>query len=67
LTQLGHPDYFKTVSYRGNSGGAGGDGADGIGFLLMDGSLATNRGDLQWHRKLGRQLGLQLFQQQPAV
>jgi len=32
---------FKTVSYRGNSGGAGGDGADGIGFLLMDGSLAT--------------------------
>jgi type IV pilus assembly protein PilY1 len=31
---------FKTVTYRGNSGGAGGDGADGISFFLMDG--ATN-------------------------
>ncbi len=28
---------FKTVSYRGDSGGTG-DGADGIGFFLMDGS-----------------------------
>jgi type IV pilus assembly protein PilY1 len=27
---------FKTVTYRGNSGGAGGDGADGISFYLMD-------------------------------
>ncbi|MEP7246488.1 MAG: PilC/PilY family type IV pilus protein, partial [Gammaproteobacteria bacterium] len=27
---------FKTVTYRGNSGGAGGDGADGISFFLMD-------------------------------
>jgi type IV pilus assembly protein PilY1 len=30
---------FKTVTYRGNSGGAGGDGADGIGFFLMDGAV----------------------------
>jgi type IV pilus assembly protein PilY1 len=31
---------FKTVTYRGDSGGAGKDGADGISFFLMDGSLA---------------------------
>ncbi|HWM65072.1 MAG TPA: PilC/PilY family type IV pilus protein [Steroidobacteraceae bacterium] len=38
---------FKTVTYRGNSGGNGGggtvdghNGADGISFFLMDGSLA---------------------------
>src|SRR5580698_1364393 len=29
---------FKTVTYRGNSGGTGGDGADGMGFFLMDGA-----------------------------
>jgi type IV pilus assembly protein PilY1 len=29
---------FKTVTYRGNSGGAGGDGADGMSFFLMDAS-----------------------------
>jgi type IV pilus assembly protein PilY1 len=29
---------FKTVTYRGNSGGGGGDGADGISFFLMDAS-----------------------------
>jgi type IV pilus assembly protein PilY1 len=29
---------FKTVTYRGNSGGAGADGADGISFYLMDAS-----------------------------
>jgi type IV pilus assembly protein PilY1 len=27
---------FKTVTYRGDSGGAGGDGADGISFYLID-------------------------------
>jgi type IV pilus assembly protein PilY1 len=32
---------FKTVTYRGNSGGAGGDGADGISFYLMDASKLT--------------------------
>ncbi|HEY3786433.1 MAG TPA: PilC/PilY family type IV pilus protein [Steroidobacteraceae bacterium] len=31
---------FKTVTYRGNSGGAGTDGADGMSFFLMDGSLS---------------------------
>ncbi len=31
---------FKTVTYRGNSGGAGRDGADGMSFFLMDGSLS---------------------------
>jgi type IV pilus assembly protein PilY1 len=31
---------FKTVTYRGNSGGTGLDGADGMGFFLMDGSFA---------------------------
>ena len=29
---------FKTVTYRGDSGGGGHDGADGMGFFLMDGS-----------------------------
>jgi type IV pilus assembly protein PilY1 len=29
---------FKTVTYRGDSGGTGSDGADGISFYLMDGS-----------------------------
>ncbi len=33
---------FKTVTYRGDSGGAGGDGADGISFFLMDGSVTPN-------------------------
>jgi type IV pilus assembly protein PilY1 len=35
---------FKTVTYRGNSGGTGGDGADGISFFLMDGSVTPNIG-----------------------
>ena len=35
---------FKTVTYRGNSGGAGKDGADGISFYLMDGSKAAGIG-----------------------
>ena len=30
---------FKTITYRGNSGGNGNDGADGMSFFLMDGSL----------------------------
>jgi len=29
---------FKTVTYRGDSGGAGRDGADGLSFYLMDAS-----------------------------
>jgi len=35
---------FKTVTYRGDSGGAPGyqDGADGIGFFLIDGTLTPN-------------------------
>lgn len=35
---------FTTVTYQGNSGGAGKNGADGIGFFLMDGSVAPNVG-----------------------
>ena len=31
---------FKTITYRGDSGGTG-DGADGMSFFLMDGSIAT--------------------------
>ncbi len=31
---------FKTVTYRGDSGGAGGDGADGMSFYLIDGSVS---------------------------
>ena len=35
---------FKTVTYRGDSGGTGADGADGMSFFLMDGSVAPNPG-----------------------
>jgi type IV pilus assembly protein PilY1 len=35
---------FKTVTYRGDSGGTGGDGADGISFFLMDASQTPNIG-----------------------
>ena len=35
---------FKTITYRGDSGGSGGDGADGISFFLMDGSRAPGLG-----------------------
>jgi type IV pilus assembly protein PilY1 len=35
---------FKTVTYRGDSGGAGGDGADGLSFFLMDASQTPNIG-----------------------
>jgi len=31
---------FKTVTYRGDSGGAGKDGADGMSFYLINGSVA---------------------------
>ena len=37
-TNQGLQVIFKTVTYRGDSGGGGGDGADGMGFFLMDGS-----------------------------
>ena len=42
---------FKTVTYRGDSGGAGGDGADGISFFLMDASQPPNIGS--WGGSLG--------------
>lgn len=33
---------FKTVTYRGDSGGVGGDGADGMSFYLIDGSVSPS-------------------------
>jgi type IV pilus assembly protein PilY1 len=33
---------FKTVTYRGDSGGGGSDGADGISFFLMDGGTSLS-------------------------
>jgi type IV pilus assembly protein PilY1 len=38
---------FKTLTYRGDSGGANNDGADGMSFFLMDGSndITTNPQD----------------------
>ena len=42
---------FKTVTYRGDSGGAGGDGADGISFYLMDGAQPAGIG--AWGGSLG--------------
>jgi type IV pilus assembly protein PilY1 len=35
---------FKTVTYRGNSGGAAGDGADGISFFLLNAQLTSTSG-----------------------
>jgi len=35
---------FKTVTYRGDSGGTQGDGADGISFFMIDGSVAPSIG-----------------------
>ena len=32
---------FKTLTYRGDSGGDANDGADGMSFFLMDASIAT--------------------------
>ncbi|HVY22210.1 MAG TPA: PilC/PilY family type IV pilus protein [Steroidobacteraceae bacterium] len=42
---------FKTVTYRGDSGGSGGDGADGISFYLMDASNPAGIG--AWGGSLG--------------
>jgi type IV pilus assembly protein PilY1 len=35
---------FKSVTYRGDSGGGVGDGADGISFFMIDGSVAPSTG-----------------------
>ena len=35
---------FKTVTYRGDSGGTGQDGADGMSFYLLDGSVSPTNG-----------------------
>lgn len=38
---------FKTVTYRGDSGGAGKDGADGMSFFLIDGGVTP--GSTLWN------------------
>ncbi len=48
---------FKVVSYHGNSGGPGGDGADGLGFLLMDGSLTPGTAPYNGIGAVGGSLG----------
>jgi type IV pilus assembly protein PilY1 len=35
---------FKSIAYRGDSGGTAGDGADGISFFMMDGSVTPSIG-----------------------
>src|SRR6202166_4277702 len=35
---------FKSVAYRGDSGGGVGDGADGISFFMMDGAVTPSIG-----------------------
>lgn len=42
---------FKTVTYRGDSGGTGKDGADGMSFFLINGSATPNIGS--WGGSLG--------------
>jgi type IV pilus assembly protein PilY1 len=44
---------FKTVTYRGDSGGAARDGADGISFFLMDGSSSVTPNIGSWGGSLG--------------
>ena len=46
---------FKTVSYRGDSGGGGGDGADGMSFFLLDASQYQSGSGLlgSWGGSLG--------------
>jgi type IV pilus assembly protein PilY1 len=44
---------FKTVTYRGDSGGAANDGADGISFFLMDGSSSVTPNIGSWGGSLG--------------
>jgi type IV pilus assembly protein PilY1 len=44
---------FKTVTYRGDSGGANHDGADGISFFLMDGSSSVTPNIGSWGGSLG--------------
>ena len=46
---------FKTVTYRGNSGGANGDGADGMSFFLVDASEWSPTADAigSWGGSLG--------------
>jgi len=60
-TSAGLDITFKTLSYRGDSGGDASDGADGMSFFLMDASIATaaelasNPGDAigSWGGSLG--------------
>lgn len=42
---------FKTMTYRGDSGGGNSDGADGMSFFLMDGDATPNIGS--WGGSLG--------------
>jgi len=35
---------FKTIAYRGDSGGSSGDGADGISFFMLNGAAAHSTG-----------------------
>lgn len=50
-TDAGLQISFKTITYRGDSGGGGGDGADGISFYLMDGAQPAGIG--AWGGSLG--------------
>jgi type IV pilus assembly protein PilY1 len=48
---------FKTVAYRGDSGGYGKDGADGIAFLLMNGALTPGTSPYNGIGNVGGSLG----------
>lgn len=53
---------FKTVSYRGNSGGAGGDGADGMSFYLLDGCAPVQGGTVPSGCSTNKAYGSSTFQ-----
>ncbi len=48
---------FKTVVYRGDSGGYGADGADGIAFFLMNGALTPGTSPYNGIGNIGGSLG----------
>jgi type IV pilus assembly protein PilY1 len=56
---------FKSVTYRGDSGGQGHDGADGMSFYLIDGSIPPTNGIWNGIGSNGGSLGYTCSNQNP--